>query len=97
MKKKATFNIKVPLTVFKEGKIFIAYSPVLDLSTSASSFEKVQKRFIEVVNIFIEELIEMGTVDEVLSDLGWRKTAKQWHPPLPVGHDIADVSVSMRN
>jgi hypothetical protein len=95
MKKKVIFNLKVPVSIFKEAKTYIAYSPVLDLSTSASNFEKAQKRFSEAVSIFIEELVEMGTIDEVLSDLGWQKIDSQWQSPLPVMHSMANVAVAI--
>ncbi len=66
---------KVPINIlvntFKEGDTYIAYSPMLDLSTYAGTFEKVQKRFGEAVQIFFEELDKNGTTDEVLTGLGW--------------------------
>jgi len=95
MKKKIALNFKVPVSIFREGKAYIAYSPVLDLSTSALSFEKVKKRFNEAVTILVEELMEMGTLDEVLSDLGWKKVARQWQSPLPITHEMANVSVPL--
>jgi hypothetical protein len=49
-------KVKIPMTVFKEGRAFVAYSPVLDLATSALTFEKAKSRFEEAVGIFLEEL-----------------------------------------
>jgi len=55
---KTEFSInKLPLTIMKQGKSFIAYTPALDISTSGKSLKDVQKKFIELVHIFIEELI----------------------------------------
>ena len=53
-------NLQLPVSVFKEGKHFIAYTPVLDLSTSGKNYEEVKKRFKESVNIFFEELVKKG-------------------------------------
>jgi hypothetical protein len=78
-----------------EGKTYIAYSPVLDLSTSADSFEKAQKRFQEIVMIFFEELIQKGTLDEVLSDLGWKKIKREWNAPIPLSHQIQNVTIPL--
>ena len=39
-------NLQLPVSVFKEGKHFIAYTPVLDLSTSGKNYEEV-KKFVE--------------------------------------------------
>ena len=63
-------NLQLPVSVFKEGKHFIAYTPVLDLSTSGKNYEEVKKRFKESVSIFFEELVKKGTMDEVLESLG---------------------------
>ena len=77
-------NLQLPVSVFKEGKHFIAYTPVLDLSTSGKNYEEVKKRFKESVNIFFEELVKKGTLDEVLESLGWQKIKKRWSPPFLV-------------
>ena len=53
-------NLQLPVSVFKEGKHFIAYTPVLDLSTSGKNYEEVKKRFKESVSIFFEELVKKG-------------------------------------
>ena len=70
--KNINIQFGLPVTILKEGNSFVAYTPALDLSTSGVSFEDAQKNFIEAVNIFFEELIEMGTLDEVLTELGWQ-------------------------
>lgn len=73
------FNL--PVTIFKEGKYSIAHTPVLNLSVQGATEEEVRKRFVEAAVIFFEELEEMGTTDEVLSELGWKKIKKEWQPP----------------
>jgi len=86
-------NLKVPVSIFKEGKAFIAYSPVLDLSTSGRTFAEVKTRFKSVLQIFFQEIHKLGTTDKVLSDLGWRKIKQSWKPPIPVSHELADISI----
>lgn len=88
-------NVNIPITFFREGDTFIAYSPVLDLSTSGKNFEKAQKRFTEIVKIFFEEIIEKGTTDEVLSGLGWQKIKSHWSPPIPISHDITNIPIPL--
>ena len=90
-------NINIPVAFFKEGEIFIAYTPVLDLSTSAPTYEKAKERFDEVVQIFFEELIERGTLDEILANLGWKKVKSQWNPPISVSHDITSIAIPLSN
>ena len=73
MNKIALKEVNLPVTIFKEGKSYVVYSPALDLSSSASTYKKAQARFSEVVELFFSELTEMGTLDTVLLDLGWQK------------------------
>ena len=93
--KQINFSVNIPVIFIKESKFYIAHSPVLDLSTSADTFEKAQKRFPEVVKIFFEELVEMGTLEEVLTGLGWEKVKSKWTPPVQIGHDIQNISVPL--
>ena len=67
MAKKLYFEVSLPVSILKEGKYFIAYTPALDLSTSGKTFAEVKERFGEVVQIFFEELLEKGTLEEVLA------------------------------
>jgi len=74
-----SYNLSVLIT--KQGKSFVAYSPVLDLSTVGKTEMKAKKMFVEAVSLFFEELIERNTLNEVLVDLGWQKVKKVWNPP----------------
>lgn len=89
-------NLQLPLSIFREGKSFIAYTPALDLSTSGKSYEEVKKRFNEVVAIFFEELVKKGTLAEVLEGLGWQKVKKQWAPPVLVSQEMEKVRLSVK-
>jgi len=86
--------VNLPITVFKEGKSYVAYSPALNLSTSAKTYQKAQVRFAETVKIFFEELADMGTTDKVLSGLGWQKVNSTWRPPIVVSNYIQPMTLS---
>ena len=84
-------DVKLSLTVniSKQGSRFVAFSPALDISTSGKDEAEAKKRFEELVEIFFEELHELGTTEDVLTELGWNKvqpktsahSAAQWLPP----------------
>lgn len=76
---KLSFNL--PVLITKQNKRFVAYTPALDISTSGKTEKEVSARFVELVNIFLEEIIQSGTIDDVLSELGWKKAQKKWTPP----------------
>ncbi len=83
----------LPVSILKEGSYFVAYTPALDISTSAATFEGAKKRFGELVQIFFEELSEKGTVDKVLSDLGWQKIERKWSPPVIVSNESQEFTI----
>jgi len=87
------FRIQLPVSILKEGERYIAYTPALDLSTSGRSQKEVKKRFGEAVEIFFEELVEAGTLDDALATLGWRKVKRQWTPPKVVSQRSETVRI----
>lgn len=82
VKNRGHFAVSVPIQMIKEGKAFVAFCPALDIATQGNTFEEAQKMFQELVMIFIEEIDKMGTINEVLSSLGWTKSKNStWVPP----------------
>ena len=79
--KRRLTQFSLPLTIFKEGKYFIAHTPLLNLSVQGRTEEETRKRFADAVVLFFEELEDMGTTDEVLLELGWKKVRQEWRPP----------------
>lgn len=87
-------NINLPVSILREGKAFVAYSPALDLSTAGKSFDEALKRFDEAVQIFFEEMIEEKNMDEVLGGLGWQQQKRAWTPPSVVAYDVRSFNVA---
>lgn len=76
-----SFSYRLPVSITKQGRCFVAYTPALDLSTSGKSVKNVQERFQEIAALFLEEIFNSGNADDVLSELGWKKIQKKWSPP----------------
>ncbi|MBU6231756.1 MAG: hypothetical protein KGI45_02945 [Patescibacteria group bacterium] len=91
--RKVDFQASLPVTFLREDDQFVAYTPALDLSTSGDTFEQAKKRFGEVVHIFFDECLKMGTLESVLSDLGWKKQDHGWNPPTVVAQDMQKVNI----
>ena len=90
----------IPVMYFKEGEMFVWYSPVLDLSTCGATFEEAQKNFREALQIFFQECIKQGTLEKALESYGWQKSGSgrpTWQPPLLVGSDSIPVPIPARN
>lgn len=84
---KINLEFKLPVSFLREGNKYIAYTPALDLSTSGKTYKEAKIRFDEIVRIFFEELIKAGTVDSVLTDLGWKRARSRWNPPVLISQE----------
>lgn len=89
--KNINLEVNLPVSFLKEGNKYVAYTPALDLSTCGNSYQQAKKRFAEVVDIFFAELIDNGTLEEVLSGLGWKKTQATWNPPVLISQELQAV------
>ncbi len=69
--------VNLPVTILKEGKNYVAYTPALDLSSCGKTLKEAEKMFAESVQLFFEELDRMGTTHEVLTQLGWKKVKRE--------------------
>jgi len=94
--KQIKIKTKLPVSIFREGDSFIAYTPALDISTSGKSYSQVKKRFSELVETFLEEIVKTGNLNAVLSDLGWEKIKKQWMPPAMISQKIEDFEMALK-
>lgn len=75
--------VELPVSFIEEDGSVVAYTPALDLSTCGKNKTEAVKMFQEAVRIFFNDLVENNTVDEVLTDLNWKKDVAQetWIPP----------------
>jgi len=71
---------KLPVSIFKENGTYVAWCPVLDISTCGSTLKEAQENFTEMVQIFIGETEKRGTLEEILKESGFVKV-KQNHTP----------------
>jgi predicted RNase H-like HicB family nuclease len=81
MKKEYKASVSLGVQFVKEGNAFVAYCPALDISTQGETLAEAQKMFGELVRVYIDELIDMGTLDEVLLSCGWKNQKNRWIPP----------------
>ena len=80
-------SLRLTVNFIKEGKQVVAYAPALDISTFGKTEAHAKKRFQELVKIFLKDISDRHVVDEVLTELGWKKVLvrnqqPQWVPPV---------------
>lgn len=88
-----TLNLKIPISIFKEGRTYIVHCTILDVSGVGRTQKQAQKRFQQSAAIFFEETLQHGTLNEVMTDLGWHQIKKTWTPPLEVSHHIEAIQI----
>ena len=62
--------------IWKEGKHYIAYNPELGVASHA------QKMLQEAIALFLETSKDIGTLDQVLKELGFVKKLNKWSSPV---------------
>ena len=56
---------------FKEGNIYVALCPELNVSSFGDSLEEAKQSLTEAVEVFLEECERMGTLEDVLEEAGF--------------------------
>ena len=85
-------HIEFDIIVLEENKVFIAYSPELDVSSCGSTVEESKKNLKIAVKLFIEEAEKMGTLEDILIEAGYKKdTANNWIAPKMISSEVAVV------
>ena len=66
-------EIQFTSQIFKEGRVYVAYAPELDISSCGGTREKAQKNLLEATRLFLEESEKMGTLEQILEEAGYAK------------------------
>lgn len=84
--------IEFDMVVFKEGNVFITYSPKLDVSSCGNTFEQARENMKAAVRLFLEEAERMGTLEDILAEAGYcRGSEAKWNPPRMVGVESVEL------
>ncbi len=66
-------KIDITIEVWQKGKWFIAKCPELDFISQGTTRDQAKKNLLEVIQIQFEEMDEIGTLNEYLSECGYDK------------------------
>ncbi len=59
-------DIQFTIQIFKEGRLYVAYTPELDVSSCGGTQAKAKANLLEAVRLFLEEADKMGTLRQIL-------------------------------
>ncbi|MCE2504773.1 MAG: hypothetical protein J4G05_12085 [Chlorobi bacterium] len=71
----------VPVYFMEEEAQWVAYCPLLELSTYADSLGEAKVAFSEVLEIFLEEMVKRNSLEKELIRLGWTLAKSSYLPP----------------
>ena len=78
-------EIQFTTQIFKEGRVFVAHTRELDISSCGGTKEKALKNLKEAVRLFLEEADKLGTLDQILEEAGYLKRQSKLEGPKFVG------------
>jgi predicted RNase H-like HicB family nuclease len=76
---------------FKEGDLYVGLAPELDVSSFGETLEDAKRSLREAAEAFVEECEEMGTLEEVLREAGFRREDHVWLPRQPLAAELLTV------
>lgn len=77
-------KLSVRIEVFKEGDVYVALSPELNVSSFGDTIEDAKRSVREAIEAFVEECERMGTLEDVLEESGFSKINDSWESRRPV-------------
>jgi predicted RNase H-like HicB family nuclease len=92
--KKNNLSVKLTAFFFREDKdTIIASCPTLDISTCGSTLEEAKANFAELVDLFFEEAMNMGTLESILNNCGWRKDKSVYSEPTLIATELENIKI----
>jgi predicted RNase H-like HicB family nuclease len=86
-------SIDYTVHTFKEGSMFVAYVPELDISSCGRTNEEARKNIRDAVEGFLETSAEMGSLESLLEESGYSQSNGCWRAPEFVGLGREQASV----
>ena len=80
-------KILTRIEIFKEGDVYVALSPELNVSSFGETVAAAKEAIQEAIEAFIEECERMGTLEEVLEESGFSRIGDSWQSRKPVAEE----------
>lgn len=89
----AVGEISFTVRVLREGRLFVAHTPDLDISSAGETVEAAKVHLLEAVEAFLEEAQRMGTLADILEEAGYERTPEGWKAPDLLTQERAKVAL----
>lgn len=92
MRALANIQLKLPFVMEKEGDVFVASCPILDIVSQGSNHDDALQNLNEALILFIETCFDMGTLEDVLKSCGFKPDGQDDESQI---QDMLDVLVPL--
>jgi len=76
-----TKDIEYTVQIWKEGNQFVAHAMPLDVMSSGRTPEEARKALDEAVHLFLATASDMGTLEDILREVGYELREGNWISP----------------
>ena len=77
--------------IFKEGNLYVALCPELNVSSFGETVDEAKRSLREAVEAFTKECEAMGTLEEVMSETSFIKELDTWVHRKPLVEELLSV------
>ena len=84
MEQEITLEVKLPIKIEQRENYFVSSCPILDVVSQGETFEKAKYNIIEALSAFFIGCIELGTLDAVLKESGFRPAPETYVATKPL-------------
>jgi predicted RNase H-like HicB family nuclease len=88
-----SMQIDYTIHIWKEGSHYIAHAMPINVMSAGPSPGDARKALTEAVALFIETARDMGTLDEVLEECGYRFEGNEWVSPAWISVERASAGI----
>ena len=86
-------NIETTVHIWQEGDQFVAHAMPIDVMSSGATSNAARAALDEAVRLFLKTAADSGTLDELLEERGYRRSADGWMSPAFVALERHAVAV----
>lgn len=86
-------NIETTVHIWRENGQFVAHAMPIDVMSSGSTPEASRTALDEAVRLFLKTAADAGTLEELLEECGYQRSADGWTSPAFVALERHAVAV----
>ena len=88
-----TIQLGCDVNIWKEGNLYVARALPLNVMSCGSSPKEARRNLDEAITLFLRTAADQGNLEEVLKEVGYRRTGDVWQPPEVVASEHAELAV----